>query len=54
MDLIELRAHVAIIYENIKLNFNIISAAYNSQGNHTSQLEFCNWLADGSTMEKYN
>ena len=21
--------------------------AYSSQGNHTGQLDFCNWLADG-------
>ena len=25
------------------------SVAYSSQGSHTSQLDFCNWLADGST-----
>jgi len=23
--------------------------AYSSQGSHTGQLDFCNWLADGST-----
>ena len=23
--------------------------AYSSQGSHTDQLDFCNWLADGST-----
>ena len=27
-----------------------ISVAYSSQGSHTGQLDFCNWLADGSTM----
>ena len=27
------------------------SVAYRSQGNHTSQLDFCNWLADGITTE---
>ena len=27
--------------------------AYNSQGSHTGQLDFCNWLADGSTMGHY-
>ena len=26
------------------------SMAYSSQGSHTGQLDFCNWLADGSTM----
>ena len=25
------------------------SVAYSSQGSHTGQLDFCNWLADGST-----
>ena len=28
----------------------IKSVAYCSQGNHAGQLEFCNWLADGSIM----
>ena len=36
---------------NVKLHgvFNIKnrSVAYSSQGSHTGQLEFCNWLADG-------
>ena len=27
----------------------IKSVAYSSQGSHTGQLDFCNWLADGST-----
>ena len=27
----------------------IKSVAYSSQGSHTDQLDFCNWLADGST-----
>ena len=27
----------------------IKSVAYSCQGNHTGQLDFCNWLADGST-----
>ena len=26
------------------------SLAYSSQGSHTGQLDFCNWLADSSTM----
>ena len=26
--------------------------AYSSQENHTGQLDFCNWLADGNTTEK--
>ena len=25
--------------------------AYSSQGSHTGQLYFCNWLAEGSTTE---
>ena len=27
----------------------IKSVAYSSQGSQTGQLDFCNWLADGST-----
>ena len=27
----------------------IKSVAYSSQGSHTGQLDFCSWLADGST-----
>ena len=30
-------------------NYKIKSAAYSSQGSHTDQLDFCNWLADGNT-----
>ena len=33
----------------IKLKLKIKSVAYSSQGSHTGQLDFCNWLADGST-----
>ena len=39
----------------IKLNLTYIiiiiikSVANSSQGSHTDQLDFCNWLADGST-----
>ena len=30
---------------------NIIKyVAYSSQGSHTGQLDFCNWLADDNTM----
>ena len=32
-----------------KLKLKIKSVAYSSQGSHTGQLDFCNWLADGST-----
>ena len=32
---------------HLKLNESV---AYSSQGSHTGQLDFCNWLADGSTM----
>ena len=28
----------------------IKSVAYSSQGSHTGQLDFWNWLADGSTI----
>ena len=31
------------------LILKIKSVAYISQGSHTGQLDFCNWLADGST-----
>ena len=30
------------------------SVAYSSQVSHTGQLDFCNWLADGSTMNDTN
>ena len=33
----------------IKLKIKIKSVAYSSQGSHTGQLDFCNWLADSST-----
>ena len=33
----------------IKILKNNKSVAYSSQGSHTGQLDFCNWLADGST-----
>ena len=33
-----------------ELNLKIKSVAYSSQGSHTGQLDFCNWLADSSTM----
>ena len=35
-----------IIIDNFKL---IKSVSYSSQGSHTGQLDFCNWLADSST-----
>ena len=31
------------------LKIKIKSLAYSSQGSHTGQLDFSNWLADGST-----
>ena len=37
-----------IVFE-ITLIKKIKSVAYSSQGSHTGQLDFCNWLADGST-----
>ena len=33
----------------ILLKIKIKSVAYSSQGSHTGQLDFRNWLADGST-----
>ena len=33
------------LYDKLK---KIKSVAYSSQGSHTSQLDFCNWLAGGS------
>ena len=30
-------------------NLKVKYVACSSQGSHTGQLEFCNWLADGST-----
>ena len=33
----------------IKLKIKIKSVAYSSQGSHNGQLDFCNWLVDGST-----
>ena len=33
-----------VYYRSIE--FKIKSVAYSSQGSHTSQLDFCNWLAD--------
>ena len=41
--IIQLDAHVQIEFKKIK------SEAYSSQGSHTGYLDFCNWLADGST-----
>ena len=37
---------IIIILIKIKNNKSV---AYSSQGSHTGQLDFCNWLADGST-----
>ena len=39
---------IHLIY-SVKLK-KIKSVAYSSQGSHAGQLEFRNWLADGSTM----
>ena len=44
---IRLSLHRYVIYNNNK-NKNK-SVAYSSQGSHTGQLDFYNWLADGST-----
>ena len=39
------------LYEKTSERWDVInkSAAYSSQGSQTGQLDFCNWLADGST-----
>ena len=43
-------AFIIIIIIIIIIIKNLIkSVAYSSQGCHTGQLDFCNWLADGST-----
>ena len=34
----------------IKRDDYLISVAYSSQGSHTGQLDFCNWLADGQSF----
>ena len=34
------------LFKSIK---QIKSVAYSSQGSYAGQLDFCNWLADGST-----
>ena len=33
-------------------NYLIKSMAYSSQGSHTGQLDFCNWLVDDSTIRE--
>ena len=39
--------HIFFLY--IQLNY-IKSVAYRSQGSHSGQLDFCNWLTDSSTI----
>ena len=40
----------AFIINEYRLNLKKIkSVAYSSQGSHTGQLDFCNWLADSIT-----
>ena len=46
LTLIILKRSIATIFTLIK---KTKSVAYSSQGSHTSQLDFCNCLADGST-----
>ena len=52
----EVVPHVVLLFSGITLcirifviKFKIKSVAYSSQGSDTGQLDFCNWLADGST-----
>ena len=33
------------------IKIKIKSVAYSSQGSHTGQLDFCNWLADGKRRD---
>ena len=40
---------INIIIIIIIVKLKIKSVAYSSQWSHTGQLDFCNWLADGST-----
>ena len=42
--------HITYIHIHTYIHTKKIkSVAYGSQGSHTGQLDFCNWLADGST-----
>ena len=48
------KALISSVYYKIIIIIIIItkkikSMAYSSQGNHIGQLDFCNWMADGST-----
>ena len=45
----EQKEYKPIKHENISNIYQTLSVAYSSQGNHTGQLDFCNWLADDST-----
>ena len=38
-----------VMYSFVLLIKKIKSLVYSSQGSYTGQLDFCNWLADGST-----
>ena len=40
---------VTTVFMKYSQTLKIKSVAYSSQGSHTGQLHFCNWLADGST-----
>ena len=37
------------VLQRKNITLKIKSVAYSSQGSHTGQLDFFNWLADGST-----
>ena len=37
------------IITDFRLEKKIKSVTYSSQGSHTDQLDFCNWLADDRT-----
>ena len=35
------------------MKLKIKSVAHSSEGSHTGQLDFCNWLADGRVLYTY-
>ena len=41
----------SLLYSWIPFHVFLYSVTYSSQGSHIGQLDFCNWLADGSTAD---
>ena len=48
---IHIQPYTWCVHQSLSLYIikKIKSVAYSSQGSHTGQLDFCNWLADRST-----